>query len=111
MPAYQPWDIYWAYVAFEDNPTMIKLRPVVIFRDGGAFILSYYATSQSPKPGYDCYPIKSWREAGLKEQTVIRLDKRLKLRPSDLSDYIGRLSEQDILLIQLECARIANRRG
>ena len=54
MPTYQPWDIYWAKVAFEDDPTTIKLRPIVIFRDGGAFIMSYYATSQSPKPGDDC---------------------------------------------------------
>ena len=110
MPTYQPWDIYWARVAFEDDPATIKMRPVVIFRDGGAFIMSYYATTQSPKPGYECYPIKRWKEAGLKEQTVIRLDKRLKLSPSDLQEYIGRLSEQDILLIQLECARIINRK-
>ena len=110
MPTYQPWDIYWASVAFEDDPATIKMRPVVIFRDGGAFIMSYYATSQSPKPGYDCYPIKLWKEAGLKEQTVIRLDRRLRLIPSDFKEYIGRLSDQDILLIQLECARIANHR-
>lgn len=110
MPNYHPWDIYWANVAFEDDPTTTKMRPVVILRDGGAFIMSYYATTQSPKPGYDCYPIRSWKESGLDEQTVIRLDKVLKLRPSDIRDYIGRISDQEILLIQLECARIANRR-
>ena len=110
MPTYQPWDIYWARVAFEDDPATIKMRPVIVSRDGGAFIMSYYATTKSPKPGYDCYPVKHWQQAGFKEQTVIRLDKRLRLLPSDFQGYIGRLSEQDILLIQLECARIANRK-
>jgi hypothetical protein len=110
MSTYKPWNLYWAEVAFEDDPTIIKLRPVVILQDGGAFIMSYYATSKSPKPGYDCYSIRAWKEAGLSEQTVIRLDKCLKLKPSDFRDYIGCLSEQDVLLIKLECARIANRR-
>lgn len=110
MPTYQPWNIYWARVAFEDDPNTTKLRPVVILQDGGAFIMSYYATSKAPKPGYDCYSLKDWKAAGLSEQTVIRLDKLLKLIPSDLHEYIGCLSEQDTLLIKLECARIANRR-
>lgn len=103
------WDIFWAAVAFQDDPETSKMRPVVVSSNRGAFIMSFYATSQSPKPGYDCYIIKHWQEAGLDKPTVIRLDKCLRLFPADFGDYIGHLAEQDIILIQLELARLTNR--
>ena len=103
------WDIYWADVAYEDNPEIIKKRPVVIKSDGGAFIMSFYATSQPSKPEYDCYPIKQWREAGLDKPTVVRLDKCLRLEPNDFHEYIGHLTEQDALILQLELMRVINR--
>ena len=71
--------------------------------------MSFYVTSQSPKPGYDCYPIKNWAKAGLQKQSVVRLDKMLRLQPDDVQDFIGHLSDIDIMLIELELARIANR--
>ena len=109
MARFSAWDIFWAEVVFEDDPETIKMRPVVVNSNRGAFIMSFYATSQSPKPGYDCYIIKQWEQAGLDKPTVIRLDKCLKLFPANFGDYIGHLTDQDIILIQLELARIANR--
>lgn len=109
MAKISEWDVFWAKVAFEDEPEVIKMRPVVITSNRGAFIMSFYATSQSPKPGYDCYVLKQWKEAGLSKPTVIRLDKCLRLIPDDFGDYIGHLTEQEIFLIQFELARILNR--
>lgn len=109
MPKYEKWDIYWAIVAYDDEPGKKKLRPVIIGYDGAAYIMSFYVTSQSPKPGYDCYPIKNWAKAGLQKQSVVRLDKMLRLQPDDVQDFIGHLSDIDIMLIELELARIANR--
>ena len=109
MPKYEKWDIYWAIVAYDDEPGKKKLRPVIIGYDGAAYIMSFYVTSQSPKPGYDCYPIKNWAKAGLQKQSVVRLDRMLRLQPDDVQDFIGHLSYIDIMLIELELARIANR--
>lgn len=109
MAKYEKWDIYWAAVAYEDHPAEIKLRPVVITNSGDAYIIAFYTTSQSPKPGYDCYTIRYWQNAGLKRPSNVRLDKALHLRPSDMREYIGRLSEPDILCIHLALAQLAKR--
>ena len=109
MPKYAKWDIYWANVAYQDDPTTIKTRPVVVNDSGDAYVVAFYVTSQSPKPGYCCYVIKHWQNAGLPMQSNIRLDKSIRLLPSDIKDRIGCLSEQDILFVQLELARMANR--
>lgn len=34
MPKYEKWDIYWAIVAYDDEPGKKKLRPVIIGYDG-----------------------------------------------------------------------------
>lgn len=108
MTKYKRWDIYYARVAYEDDPSTIKSRPVVITDSGDAYIIAYYTTSQSPKPGYPCYIIQHWQRAGLSKPSNIRLDRPLSLLPSDMLNRIGCLAEQDILLINLELARIAN---
>jgi hypothetical protein len=37
MPKYEKWDIYWAIVAYDDEPGKKKLRPVIIGYDGAAY--------------------------------------------------------------------------
>lgn len=106
----EKWDIYLAKVSFEDNPDEAKIRPVVISSNGNAFIVAFYTTSQSPKPGYPCYTIKHWQQAGLNRQSNIRLDKAIKLPHTAIISRIGRLTDQDIMHISLELAILSSKR-
>lgn len=109
MGGYNKWDIYLATVEFEDEPNVSKIRPVLITGNGKAYLLAYYVTSQSPVPGYDCFVIKQWKQAGLDRPSTVRLDRHLKLKLSDIGKRLGRLSGQDVLMINFELAKIANR--
>ena len=41
LPDPAPWEIWWAYVEFEDNPGIGKIRPVLVYQtDGKSLVLS-----------------------------------------------------------------------
>lgn len=96
------------YVGFRDNdgnflePRKGKHRPVVIFKDpmdNAAYACQ--TTGQINKPLYrkNGVLIKDIQEAGMKKDTIIRLEyhSRYKIEnPDDLKGPIGKLSERDI---------------
>ena len=94
------YDVYWARYAFEDNPTNFKVRPVVILDPTSILILVIKVTSKPPRKNYNDYELVDWSAAGLKVKSTVRLDKQLKINSSDILNYIGHLSNKDILAIE-----------
>lgn len=63
------WEIWLAKVSFEDNPNVIKNRPVLILQNNTAIFISAKITSHAPRndfPGE--YKIIEWETAGLKKR-------------------------------------------
>ena len=63
------WDIYWTDVPYEEDPNIIKRRPVIIAKDKSpTYVLTFKITS---KPARECdlgdYPLIYWKESGLRE--------------------------------------------
>lgn len=98
----EQWEIWYAKFAFEEDPTKIKKRPVLILGDNKAFpILTAKVTKSSPRPGYPGeYAIVRWKEAGLNFPSTIRLSKKCYLYQNDMLYRIGRLAPSDIIAIE-----------
>ncbi len=91
IPSLNKWDIWLAKVAFEDEPNIIKNRPVLIIDNTKCLVLSLKITSHAPRTSYkDEYQILEWKEAGLLKPSTIRISKKLLL-PRD--SFIFRLGE------------------
>lgn len=90
------WDIWIADVAFEDDITKSKLRPVLIIDNQKAIILTVKMTSQPPRINYYAeYQIQEWQKAGLNKPTVVRISKIIKLSPTLFKKKIGVLHYKD----------------
>ena len=64
----QKWEVWWAKVKFEDEPDIVKTRPVVIFDNRQAYIVSFKVTGQMPRENFKGeYVLQKWQEAGLLE--------------------------------------------
>lgn len=93
----QKWEVWLAKVAFEDNPSEAKERPVLVIDKKEAYIISFKMTSQKPREKYfGEYPIQFFHEAGLIKPTVIRLSKKLALLEDEFIRKLGRLHPYDI---------------
>lgn len=92
------WEVWFAKVAFDDNPTKMKERPVLIIDDRNCCILSLKITSHMPRTNFSGeYSLVKWKEAGLHRQSTVRTSKRLKLIEKDFVHKIGRLHPVDIV--------------
>lgn len=84
------------------GPRKGKYRPVVIFKDPlDDSVYACQTTGQMDKPRYrkNGAVIRDIQEAGMKKETIIRLEyhSRYKIEnPEDLRGPIGKLSERDI---------------
>jgi len=88
------WDIYLAYVKFEDIEGG-KHRPVLVLEDGAVFpVECLKMTSHEPRSGE--YALIKWEDAGLRKPTTVRIGKALQLEEGDFIKQIGRLSAIDI---------------
>lgn len=99
----QRWDIYWANVAFSDDPSQWKKRPVLIIDNRDAYILSYSMTHVS-RPSETEYQVIEWVKAGLSQPTTIRIGHFVDVTYS-LVCYIGRLQKVDIDNVKKICAK------
>lgn len=95
------WEIWYAKVKFEDDPTQVKSRPVLVISPEKCYILSLKITGTAPRGGYSGeYALLKWKEAGLNKQSTVRASKRLRLVSTDFIHKIGRLHPVDIIAIQ-----------
>ena len=94
------WELWWARVAFEDEPTKSKVRPVLVIAPGVAYILSLYVTTKDARKHVEGdYEIRYWSESGLKEPSTIRTSKKLGLVSTDFVQKIGRLHHADARVV------------
>ncbi|NLL94630.1 MAG: hypothetical protein GX224_02575 [Thermoplasmatales archaeon] len=89
----------WSASEGYEGSERIKPRPV-IFVDASSYTILQFS-SKTEREGY---VIKDWREVGLEKPSVIRTDRRVVLKESDIKEYIGVLTERDVYGF-LECLR------
>lgn len=87
------WEIWWAEVRFEDDPSEYKVRPVLVMDNKETFLVSFKITSKTHHEGYK---IQFWREAGLTKESLV-IVRRLKIKDDDFRDKIGVLHQKDII--------------
>lgn len=95
------WDVYWADMPYEENPSQTKPRPVVIARDQVVYVLTLRVTSHAArqKDPYD-YTLQFWQEAGLTKASVVRVSKLAKIKPEAIHERIGSIHPADAIAIQ-----------
>ena len=94
------WEVWWATVAFEDYDGS-KVRPVIVFENREAYILSLKVTSHPPRRNYQGeFELLRWDVAGLEIPSTVRLSQPLQLMESDFISKIGELDSLDIYGIQ-----------
>lgn len=97
----QPWEVWFAKVKFEDNPQIVKNRPVLVLENNQCYLLSLKITSHTPRNNYlGEYALSHWQDAGLSKPSTVRISKRLKLVLSDFVFKTGRLHPVDMMNIQ-----------
>ena len=95
-------DIIEAFVYYEDNPLIGKIRPVLVISPEEIFVLSLKMTSHPPRYSYPGeYSVIKWKEAGLSKPTTVRASKILKIRYEDIIRIRGRLDESDMFQIRV----------
>lgn len=94
-----PWEIWWAYVEFEDQPGIGKMRPVLVYQtDGKSLVLALKMTTHPIRSGYAGeYEIIDYAGAGLKKKTVIRCSKAMWIDKTSFRNRIGMLQPTDIM--------------
>lgn len=95
------WELWYAGVAFEDDPDTVKDRPVVVIDQDHCYFISLKVTTHEPRAYSEGeFLLQRWKEAGLDHESTIRCSKRLKLVAGDFRRKIGRLHPTDIILLQ-----------
>lgn len=92
------WEIWLASVKFEDDPSIVKDRPVLVIDEDHALYISLKMTSNiSRANSSEEYLVQEWEQSGLRKPTVIRTSHKLELCRRDFKRKIGNLSLKDIL--------------
>lgn len=88
------WEIWFAEFPYEEEPTILKSRPVIILNVEPLEVLSVKVTSQSVRDKYDT-PIVYWQEAGLNKPSIARIAKTMMLDKQNFKNKIGTLHDDD----------------
>lgn len=95
---YTKFEIYKAFVSFEENEDIFKVRPVVVITDKGDTVDCYKVTSKR-KDGesyYQKYPIEEWELAGLTKPCYIILTSKVEISKDFFYKKLGKLKSTDI---------------
>lgn len=111
-------DLFYFDVAYDDDPSTYKNRPVLLLAEEEDNILLLISTTtterNNPFKWYDYYkiPIQNWRKTGLREASWCQAKKLIRLPRTevesliDADDYIGRMHPEDFNVIIEEVERI-----
>lgn len=92
------WEIYLAYVQYEDVPAG-KIRPVLIIDEDTAYPINCIKmTNHEARSGE--YELVRWEKAGLMKPTTVRMQKRLALDENAFKKKLGDLDPVDIVNIE-----------
>lgn len=100
MSKAKPWEIWWAYVSFEDEEAEGKERPVLVLDGDIVYVIALMITSHEQRNLYGEYDVTKWQSAGLKKPSTIRVTRRLQLQESDLIYKMGDLHPFDIVMLK-----------
>lgn len=95
----KPWELWYAAVRYEDEPT-VQDRPVLITSANKAIIIAFKVTKTGPRNMWGEYELVMWKSAGLDVPSTVRLTKQINLTEKDMRRRIGMLQPVDILEIQ-----------
>lgn len=111
-------DIFYFDVAYDDDPSTYKSRPVILLEEDENNLLLLVSTTSkernNPLKWYDYYkiPINNWRKTGLPKASWVRGKRLIRLPRTQIesvvkqSDYIGKLHPTDFNYIIDELNRI-----
>jgi|GEM_PF-6949829 len=89
-----PWEVWLAYVEFDDGDDG-KKRPVVIIDDYQGGVVALEMTSRPPK-SFDEFVLSDWERVGVKKASTIKTNKELRLSNKSLIHKVGDLGTRDI---------------
>ena len=103
------WEIWFASFPYEDNPQIVKKRPVIILNVAPIEVLSVKVTSHDIRDSdvYDT-PIEHWKDAGLDKPSIARVSKTMRLDQGNFEFKIGDLDTEDQNLILNQYVRYTN---
>jgi len=111
-------DLFYLDVAYENNPSIVKNRPVLLLDEYENNVLLLISTTtkgrRHPLKWYDDYkiPIQNWRKTGLREASWCMGKNLINISRVELesilenNDYIGRMHPEDFNFIVEELERI-----
>ena len=98
--AYERWEIYYAQVPFQEDPSKSSRHPILIWNETQAFVASYKMTSTNRGSQGMEYRLKEWKEAGLDHETSVRLEYAVRIDPAGIQEYVGKIQPADKLGIE-----------
>lgn len=95
------WEVWLAEVAFEEDITILKKRPVLVLEPGIAVSLATKITSHAPRASYvGEYQISNWQGAGLLKPSTIRLSQIFEIDRKHMIRKLRDLQPEDILNVE-----------
>ncbi len=110
QPQVAAWQVWHAYLTYEQDPSQGKRRPVVVYEvQADMCTVALYVTSkrrqweQHPRK---YVPIRDWEQTGLACESFIRVSRPFTIPIRELEGYAGMLSDYDQLSVQLAFSRM-----
>lgn len=98
------WDVYRAYIHFEDDTTQGKKRPILMLNVSDFQFITCKITSKYRDEELE-YAIRDWRGAGLDRPSYVRLEHKVYLTPDTEMIKLGTLQKVDIDNIKILCQK------
>ena len=102
---FKKFEIYRAFVAFEQDTNTFKTRPIVVVKDKGDTVLCLRCTSKHKTYNpYIQYPVRDMESAGLNGskngESYIDLSSTIEIKKFYIYKRLGKLSSEDIEQLQ-----------
>lgn len=98
----KPWEVWLAYVRFENHPDVGKVRPVVVLDDEASAIIVAKVTTAQPHDRYTYCELADWKIEGLLRPSRIQVTPLFCLGDKDIlrDSPLGVLTERDRAALQ-----------
>lgn len=106
----RPWEIWLAYVRFADNPSVGKVRPVVIIDHNIAAIVVAKVTTAEPQERFSYCKLEDWQAEGLLRPSRAQVTPLFLVSTADvLRDApLGILTTRDRRALQAKLAAVGS---
>ena len=105
MPPFQPGEVVVTAFPFPDKAGT-KLRPALVLRDTGDNDLIIALISTSPARSVFDTTVADWQQAGLAQQSIVRVDKLLTIAKTRLRGLVGSLTPRDWAQVRTRVKRL-----